>query len=199
MLDAASLIAFNLGLLGALASPGPAIMAMLRAALSDGRRAGFLCGLGLATGAVSWSLLAVLGLTALFAVAPWAFVALKLAGAAYLIWLAVTLWRNASNASDFDAPTGVNGLKLGLLTNFANPKAVVFIAAIFTTVFPAMPTGTDAALVLANHFVLEILFYAAVTMGLTIPAIRQLYQKSKAFVDRAAAAMLGVMALRIAT
>jgi len=199
MIDAASLIAFNLALLGALASPGPAVMSMLRAALSDGRRAGFLCGLGLTIGAVSWSLLAVLGLTALFAVAPWAFVTLKLAGAAYLIWLAVSLWRNAHTPANFDAPAGVNGLKLGLLTNFANPKAVVFVAAIFTTVFPAMPTGIDAVLVLANHFVLELLFYSIVTLGLTIPAIRHLYLKSKSVVDRAAAATLGVMALRIAS
>ena len=54
-------------------------------------------GIGLAFGAVSWRALAVLGLTALFAVAPWAFLALKLCGAAYLIWLAVSLWRKNSS------------------------------------------------------------------------------------------------------
>ena len=198
-MDAAALIAFNLAVLGALVSPGPAVVAMLRAALSGGRKTGLACGIGLAFGAVSWSALAVLGLTALFAVAPWAFLTLKLCGAAYLIWLAVSLWRNASTPADATPPRGVNGFRLGVLTNWANPKAVVFIAAIFTTVFPAMPTGAEALLVLVNHLMLEILFYAVLTLGLTIPAIQHAYLKFKAVFDRAAAAVLGVMALRVAT
>ncbi|MCW8841928.1 MAG: LysE family translocator [Rhodobacteraceae bacterium] len=198
-MESAALIAFNLAILGALASPGPAIMAMLRAALGNGRRAGLLCGLGLGLGAVLWSLLAVLGLNVIFAVAPWAFIALKVAGALYLIWLAVTLWRRADTPVATEASPAENGLRLGLLTNLANPKAVVFIAAIFTTVFPEMPTGREAILVLGNHLLLEITFYSALTFGLTIPAVRVLYMKSKAIFDRAAAAVLGVMALRIAT
>ena len=198
-MESAALIAFNLAILGALASPGPAIMAMLRAALGSGRRAGFLCGIGLGLGAVFWSLLAVLGLNAIFAVVPWAFIALKVAGAAYLIWLALTLWRRADTPVDTTSHSARTGLRLGLLTNLANPKAVVFVAAIFTTVFPEMPTGHEAALVLANHLALETVFYTALTFGLTIPAVRHLYLKSKAVFDRAAAAVLGVMALHIAT
>ncbi|MEZ5674366.1 Threonine/homoserine/homoserine lactone efflux protein [Thalassovita litoralis] len=198
-MDIAALLAFNLAILGALASPGPAVIAMLRASLGSGRRAGFLCGLGLSVGATLWSLLAVLGLSALFAVAPWAFLALKIAGGAYLIWLALSLWRNADAPAQAEAPQGLNGFRLGLVTNMANPKAVVFIAAIFTTVFPAMPTGASAALVLANHLALEIMFYSALTFGLTIPAFRAAYMRFKAVFDRAAAAVLGVMALRIAT
>lgn len=198
-MDLAALLAFNLAILGALASPGPAVIAMLRASLGSGQRAGWLCGLGLSVGATFWSLLAILGLSALFAVVPWAFLALKIAGGAYLIWLALSLWRNADTPVQTDAPQGLNGFKLGLVTNMANPKAVVFIAAIFTTVFPAMPTGTSAALVLGNHLALELAFYSILTVGLTIPAIRAAYLRFKAVFDRAAAAVLGGMALRIAT
>ena len=198
-MESAALIAFNLAILGALASPGPAIMAMLRAALGSGRRAGFFCGLGLGLGALFWSLLAMLGLNALFAIAPWAFIALKVAGAAYLIWLALSLWRGADKPPEAETALSRNGLRLGLLTNLANPKAVVFIAAIFTTIFPEMPAGRETVLILANHLALEVAFYSALTVGLTIPAVRHLYMKSKAVLDRAAAAVLGVMALRIAT
>ena len=197
-MDLAALLAFNLAILGALASPGPAVIAMLRASLGSGQRAGWLCGLGLSVGATFWSLLAILGLSALFAVVPWAFLALKIAGGAYLIWLALSLWRNADTPVQTDAPHGLNGFKLGLVTNMANPKAVVFIAAIFTTVFPAMPTGASAALVLGNHLALELAFYSILTVGLTIPAIRAAYLRFKAVFDRAAAAVLGGMALRIA-
>lgn len=197
-MDAAALLAFNLAILGALASPGPAIVAMLRATLCSGRRDGLLCGLGLATGALMWSTLAILGLTALFAVVPFAFMALKIAGALYLAWFAWKLWRGADTPADADAPRGLGGFRLGLVTNLANPKAVVFIAAIFTTVFPTMPTGTDAALVLVNHLAVEAAFYTLLSLGLAVPAVRALYARCKTVFDRAAAAVLGLMALRIA-
>ncbi|WP_114964237.1 LysE family transporter [Alkalilacustris brevis] len=198
-MEIASLIAFNLAIVAALASPGPAIIAMLRASLGAGRAAGWFCGLGLAVGATSWSLLAVLGLTTVFAIVPWAFAVLKIAGAAYLLWLAISLWRHAERPPDSARPQGLTGFRLGLLTNMANPKAVIFVAAIFTTVFPAMPTGAMAAMIVANHLLLEIAFYTALTMGLTVPAIRAAYLRCKAVFDRAAAAILGVMAIRIVT
>lgn len=199
LIDITALLAFNLAIMGALVSPGPALLAMLRTALGAGRRAGFLCGLGLAFGATLWSLLAVLGLSAIFAVAPRAFVALKIAGGLYLAWFAFMLWRQADRPAQADLPGGLSGFRLGLVTNLANPKAVVFIAAIFTTVFPAMPTGAEAVLVVLNHLALEILFYSLLTVGLGIAAVRIVYLKCKALFDRAAAALLGVMALRIAT
>lgn len=198
-MDIAALLAFNLAILAALASPGPAFIAMLRATLGTGPAAGVFCGLGLAVGATFWSVLAVLGLTAVFALVPWAFAVLKIGGAAYLLWLACSLWRNADRPAGSAAGPGLTGFRLGLLTNMANPKAVIFIAAIFATVFPAMPTGVTAVLILANHLLLEIAFYAALTLGLTIPAIQAAYLRCKAVFDRAAAAVLGVMAIRIAT
>lgn len=199
MVDIAALIAFNLAILAALASPGPAFIAMLRATLGTGPAAGWFCGLGLAIGATSWSILAVLGLTAAFALVPWAFAVLKIGGAAYLLWLAYSLWRHADQPAGRAAGPGLTGFRLGLLTNMANPKAVIFIAAIFTTVFPTMPTGATAALIVVNHLLLEIVFYTALTLGLTIPAIKTAYLRCKAVIDRAAAAVLGVMAIRIAT
>lgn len=197
-MDATALIAFNIAMLGALVSPGPALVAMLRAAVTGGRNSALACGLGLAIGGMSWSVMAILGLTALFAVAPWAFITLKLCGAAYLVWFAVTLWRNADRALNTSAPRGAQGFWLGLLTNLANPKAVVFLAAIFTTVFPAMPTGGQALLVLGNQLLLEVSFFALLAFGLALPAFQHRYIAFKAQCDRAAAAILGVLALRVA-
>lgn len=62
-----------------------------------------------------------------------------------------------------------------------------------------MPEGQDAALILANHFALEILFYGALAIGLTVPTFRHAYLRCKFVFDRAAAAMLGTLALRIVT
>ena len=198
-MEAASLIAFNIAILGALASPGPAFIAMMRTAFAQGRAAALRCGLGLACAAVCWTGLALAGMSAIFALVPWAYAALKLLGAAYLIWLAVAMWRGAHRPVTQDAPRGLSGFRLGLVTNFANPKAVFFIAAIFATVFPTMPRGADAALIVANHLALETLWYTAAALILSTAPARAFYMRLKARIDRIAAAMLGILALRVAS
>ncbi|MCM2561127.1 LysE family transporter [Lutimaribacter sp. EGI FJ00015] len=198
-MDWPHLIAFNIAILGALASPGPAFIAMMRTSFAHGRHAALRCGLGLACAAVCWTLLALAGLSAIFALVPWAYMALKLLGGAYLLWLAVVLWRGAHRPIDQDAPRGLGGFRLGLVTNFANPKAVFFIAAIFTTVFPTMPAGAEAALIVGNHLVLETVWYGAVAMILSTAPARAFYFRLKARIDRIAAAVLGVLALRVAS
>jgi threonine/homoserine/homoserine lactone efflux protein len=193
-----SLLAFNLAILGALAVPGPAFLSVVRAALSGGRRHGLTCAAGLAVGATLWSVAALAGLTALFALVPWAYLALKLAGAAYLVWFAAALWRGAGQRVP-EAPLRGRGFALGLLTNLSNPKAVFFIAAIFSTVFPAMPQGRAALEVLANHFSLELVWYGAVALVLTTAPMRAAYLRAKARIDRLAAVGLALLALRTAT
>jgi threonine/homoserine/homoserine lactone efflux protein len=90
-----SLIAFNLLLLAALASPGAAMIFVIRTTVSAGRVAGLLSGVGLALAAGCWTASAFLGLDRLLALAPWAYITLKVAGALYLIWIAVQTWRHA--------------------------------------------------------------------------------------------------------
>lgn len=198
-LTISALIAFNIAILGTLAAPGPGFMVIMRAAFTGGRREGILCGLGLSLASVGWSLMAILGLSAVFAVVPWAYTVLKIAGAAYLIWFAISLWRKADQPVEGSVPQGLRGFWLGFVTNMANPKLVVFLASIFTTVLPVTPQGRDAVLILGNHLLLEVTFYCLLTTGLTIPAIRQGYTRLKKVIDRVAAAILSTMALRIAT
>ncbi len=81
-MSAADLIAFNIILAAALMSPGPALLFILRTAIADGRRAVLAAGAGLALMAGLWTLAALLGLEGLFAMFPWAYLSLKIAGAA---------------------------------------------------------------------------------------------------------------------
>jgi len=198
-MDTAALLAFNIALLGALASPGPAFLSIVQSSMTGGRARGIACALGLSVGAVAWSLLAVLGLTAVFAVVPWAYLALKVLGAGYLIWIAVGLWRHADRPVDAVETRGRSGFRLGLLVNLANPKAVFFIAAIYATVFPVMPQGWDAALILGNHFLVEVIYYGGCAIALSTAPVRRAYARAKAWLDRTAAAILGLMAARIVT
>ena len=193
-MDLSALLLFNLAIMGA---PGPAVIAMMRSSFSGEGGQGLACGLGLAAGATFWGMSAVLGLNSLFAIAPWSYAFLKIAAAFYLIWLAFRLWRSADKIAVADTPTGFVGFWFGVMTNMANPKAVFFIGAIFTTVFAKMPAGLDAVIVLTNHFLLEALFYCALAVFLSHPAMRRAYLRCKQALDRISAGVLGVMALRL--
>ncbi len=197
-MDAATLLLFNAAILGALASPGPAFIAMIRSSFIGGRRAGFMTGLGLSLSAIAWSAVAMLGLSAIFAAVPAAYTALKLAGAAYLIWLAIGLWRGADKPVDTALPGIAQGFRLGLITNLANPKLVFFIGSIFSTILPANLDWTIQAMILTNHLALELAWYGMATLILTTAPMRAGYIRLKSKFDRGAAILLGAMAARIA-
>ncbi|MEC7965613.1 MAG: LysE family transporter, partial [Pseudomonadota bacterium] len=107
----------------ALISPGPAIMAIMQQSFAHGRGVGLRFGLGLALAATLWAAFAFAGLSLVFAALPWLFTALKLLGAAYLIWMALQIWRGADRPVTTEGRKRLLGLPGGVLTNLANPKA----------------------------------------------------------------------------
>jgi len=122
-------------------TPGPDTALTVRNALLGGRRCGIATGLGVALGLSIWTLAASAGIAALLVASEPAFVAVKLAGAAYLVFLgAQSLWHAvrgdaAPAAAGGAAPrrlTPVIALRQGLLNDLGNPKIAVF----FTTLLP---------------------------------------------------------------
>ncbi|MEP9397581.1 LysE family translocator [Mesorhizobium sp. KR2-14] len=111
-------------------TPGPDMTLFVGRALSEGRRAGFACMLGTFTGIVVHTMLVSVGLSALIVAAPQAFMALKIVGAGYLVWLA---WQALRNGSAF-SPETVKRAPRSLFQNWAtgvginllNPKIVLF-------------------------------------------------------------------------
>lgn len=119
------ILAFNIALFAAIASPGPALLYSVRTTLSGGRAAGLAAGLGLAVMASLWTLTALLGLDGLFYLFPWAYMAFKVIGTLYLFIVAWQTWRQAAkpiNQSDKPHSQAFVG---GLLMNLANPKPVL--------------------------------------------------------------------------
>ncbi|MBZ0216120.1 MAG: LysE family translocator [Fimbriimonadaceae bacterium] len=90
-----AIFTFNLALLAAMMSPGPALLVAIRSTLTGGRAAGFAIGCGLGLMAAVWTLIALLGLEAVFQLFPWAYALVKGAGALYLIYIAWKTWRGA--------------------------------------------------------------------------------------------------------
>ena len=191
------LIAFNAILIVSIVSPGAAFLMAVRSSVSNGRRAGVATGLGLGIMASLWTLAALLGMDALFTLFPWAFAALKIGGAAYLIYLAVKTWHGAA-APLSDAPkAGGRAFLDGFLVNLGNPKSVLFAAAVLVVIFPPDLKGTEIAFITLNHLILETLFYTACAFALTAPAARARFLRAKPIIDRCAAVLLGGLGLKL--
>ncbi|WP_299280580.1 LysE family transporter [uncultured Tateyamaria sp.] len=191
------LLAFNVVLLAALASPGAAMLYITRMTVASGRMAGLATGLGLGTAAALWTLAAFLGLEAVFTLFPWTYTALKLGGAAYLIWIAIQTWRHARRPLG-DAPTPKGrAFASGLLVNAGNPKSMLFAAAVIVVIFPQGLAAADVALIVLNHWLLELAFYSLLATLLSSGPARAGYVSLKPLLDRIAAALLGALGLRL--
>ena len=136
------------------ATPGVDMMLVLASTLKRGVRAGLMTSLGVATGCSVHTLLAAFGLAALLGASAAAFSALKWAGAAYLVWLAIGMFRQALQDEPIgsDAPTTTPtraptraptrtpsaaapdtdfaAFQRGVLTNALNPKVALFFLAL---------------------------------------------------------------------
>ncbi|NMG31993.1 homoserine/homoserine lactone efflux protein [Aromatoleum evansii] len=113
-------------------SPGPGAVLSMATGLRHGYAVALRAILGLQTALLIQLAIVVLGLGAVLAASATAFLAVKIAGAAYLIWLGVRKWRAPAELLDDGAEAReARGMFLqGLLVNLTNPKAIVFMVAL---------------------------------------------------------------------
>ncbi|MFQ6548970.1 LysE family translocator [Aestuariibius sp. 2305UL40-4] len=197
-MSGADLLLFNLALLASWLSPGPAFLVVTQTTLANGRRAGMAAALGLALTASIWTLAALLGLGILFEVVPWAATALRIAGATYLIWIAIETWRSARAPLTSTPEVQRRALQRGVLVNLGNPKSILFAASVLVVIFPPNLGWLEVATITANHLLLELVLYAALTALLARPAVARGYARLKTAFDRIAAGVMGTLGLRLA-
>lgn len=196
-MELSQLVAFNLALLAAMAAPGPALLLALRNAIAMGPRAGIATGAGLGIVAAGWTATALLGLDIVFSIFPWAYVTLKVGGAAYLFFVAWTLWRDARKPLVPQEGTVGRAFRSGLLVNLGNPKSVLFAAAVLVVIFPADLTPAQKAVITLNHLAVEVLVYTGFALLLSTRRARAGYLSLKPVFDRVAALVLGALGLRL--
>jgi threonine/homoserine/homoserine lactone efflux protein len=128
--DSSVLLAYSLAAFVLFITPGPDMSLFLARTVTGGRRAGIAAMTGASLGNVVHSVLAAFGLSALIAASPALFLALKVVGAIYLLWLAIDAVRNGSSLNvQAEQPRRVAlwpTLALGLTVNLTNPKVVLF-------------------------------------------------------------------------
>jgi threonine/homoserine/homoserine lactone efflux protein len=138
-------------------TPGPDTMYILARSIVQGRRAGVLSALGIGSGLLIHTLFAAVGLSAILATSAWAFTAVKVAGAAYLIYLGLRALRRKVGPLATPAVSAVSGwwvYRQGILSNTLNPKvALFFLAFLPQFVDPAAGFGPIPFLFLGAVFV----------------------------------------------
>ncbi|MFI0822010.1 LysE family translocator [Streptomyces sp. NPDC021098] len=142
--------------------PGPDMAVVTRRALVAGPGDALRTVGGIATGLLLWGALTVAGLAAVLAASPAAYLAVKLTGAGYLVFLgAQTLWQHRRGApAPADAgtrPTAGSPWRTGLVSNILNPKIAVFYTGLLPTLAPpGLPATWGMTLLVLLHTALTV-------------------------------------------
>ena len=166
------LLAFLAVSLVVIVTPGPDTALTIRNTLGGGRRGGLGTALGVSTGQAVWTAATSAGVVALLLASAPAFAALRLAGAAYLVWLGIhalreALWpgRLAGRAGDDTHPARALSLRAafrqGVLSNLGNPKMAVFFTSLLPQFAPDGGASFAALLALGLVFCLMTLVWLA--------------------------------------
>lgn len=163
---------FALVVLGIMVLPGLDMALILGKTLTQGRRAGAAATAGVMLGGAVHVLVAMLGLGLLLIHARWAYQGLLLGGAMYLAWIGWTLWRDGALLGDIglDSQQPQDSWRAGwqgLLTCLLNPKAYVFMLAIFPQFLRAdeLPLWLQGVLMGAIVVGTQALVYGCLVVG----------------------------------
>ncbi|MEU4625438.1 LysE family translocator [Actinoplanes sp. NPDC023801] len=189
------------------ASPGPDFAVVTRYAALSGRIPGVAAAAGVATGMAVNTALAIAGVGALVAASQTLYTAVKLIGAAYLVYLAIRILlslrqRGSDETAPADEVLDRRGLwtayRHGLFANFLNPKVVVFLVTLMPQFLPQRPTLTEQILfgVISVVAVLNWFSIVAVTVGTFRRAFRR--RKVRNILNGVTGGVLLLVAARIA-
>lgn len=138
-----------------LAIPGPTILLVIGQSLGAGRRAALPLVAGVALGDLTAMTLSLAGLGALLAASATLFGVLKFAGAAYLVWLGLRLWRAPVEAEALPPLSARRAFRDAYVVTALNPKSIAFFVA-FAPLFldPSRPFPAQAAVLVASFVTL---------------------------------------------
>lgn len=194
---------FVLGLV-AVVTPGPDFALTLRSALAYSRRAGVFTAVGIGLGNSIHATYSLIGIGALISQSILLFNALKLLGAAYLIYLGVKslgakpvksqrMQQGSRSVSAWVA------FRIGLLGNLLNPKATLFFLALFTQIVqPETPLAAQA-IYGATVALLSLVWFALLALLVSRRWVKQGLMAVSHWLERGTGALLILLGLRLAT
>lgn len=185
-------------------SPGPSFVLVSRISVASSRAHGLASALGMGVGGALFAALAVLGLTALLLQFEWLYLLLKILGGAYLVYIAIRIWRGASEAlklsNSNETRSGISvsrAFLLGLITQLSNPKTSIVYASIFAAFMPPSPPLWLLLALPPMLFCVEAGWYAVVAFAFSGSRARLAYARLKLWIDRGAGAVMGALGLKL--
>ncbi len=168
MLSIEQILVYTPAALLVIAIPGPDMLLSLARGLTQGRLAGVTNALGVGIGIMLHTVLAAFGVSALLVASETAFWAMKLIGAAYLVYLGIQQWKSGGELDDVCAQpmSIVQVFYKGVLSNLLNPKVALFVLA-FVPQFVRVGDGGAATQETASAFA-QIIALGAIFSILTI-------------------------------
>ncbi|MBN3765238.1 LysE family translocator [Burkholderia sp. Ac-20365] len=181
--------------------PGPNFVAVAHKSVSARRADALALVAGIVVVNLFWATCAILGVGIVFAVFPWIALAVKLAGAGYLLWFGMRLIVSAGSrplaARTPSASTKFGSAFMqGVATNIANPKSIAFYAAVFSTAAPAHVSAPTFLAMLATVGVIASCWYEAVALFLSHASVSAAYRRAQRWIDRACGAVIVALGIR---
>jgi threonine/homoserine/homoserine lactone efflux protein len=201
LIPLADLAPILLGWAVVVASPGPAILAIVGAAMGSGRVTALAVSVGVWFGSLLWAVIAALGLGAAMLAHVWIFEVLKYAGAAYLLYLAYKSARNAISGtqSKFSARNESLGRawRRGFTLHVMNPKAVLFWGSLFAVVVPVDATPIAILQVGASCLMVSLSVMCILAIAFSMRVVASAYLRLRAWFEGAFALFFGYAALQV--
>lgn len=185
--------------------PGPDMMFIMANGIARGRKAGVVAAAGMSTGLAGHTVAAALGLGAVLQAAPVALDTVRVVGAVFLVYLAVTTLRSAKDVAK-TAPTKFGGRSLrrtyvmATLVNLSNPKVVLFYLAFFPQFVTEGGWSLPLQFLAMGGILIVIGFAVDATVGLASGALSALLLRKPAvqrWLNRVSAAIFGGLAVRL--
>ena len=184
-------------------SPGPSVLMSARVGVMQGMRTGAFVAIGIGISAVIWASAALFGLALVFEAAPALLWTLKILGGLYLLWLGWKMWKSADTPLDEAAATALprsdwSALRLGVITQLANPKPAIMFSAIFLGTVPQTAPMWIYGVILVLVFVNETLWNLFVARLFSFDRSRNAYLGLKSRLDRCFGGLLALLGVKIA-
>ncbi len=178
--------------------PGPNFFVVARMAALRSRRPALVVVGAVGLGSTVWGLAGFFGVHALFALAPRLYVALRLIGAGYLVYIGVRIvW------GSFGAPAGEGraqdgaAFRLGLITSLSNPKSAMLVGSLFTAVMPPDAAVSVGLVTVAEMVAISVGWYATVACVISARPVALLFQRGRRWIDRVAGVIFVGFGVRV--
>jgi RhtB (resistance to homoserine/threonine) family protein len=189
----------------AAASPGPDFILVSQQTLSNGKKAGFMCSIGIALGLSIHIIYSALGLAAIIANSITALWVIKILGGCYLLYLgykgitAKATIQTDVNSNQATKHSSAKSIGIGFLCNALNPKAPIYFVALFTLVLsPDLPLSH---LVIYGLWmmIIQLTWFSTVVLLLSRPRINEKFKRLGHWIDRVLGGAMLIMGVKIIT